>query len=149
MPVSNGSRTTGAGLWTDANQMLSAARLLATAKGFETSQPLFYLLGHSLELSFKSYVRAKGGTLECLKSMGHDLELCLAWALTTGLADIVKISEKERAIVSLMNIPYKAKEFEYRVTGHKRRPQVPDLIALTEKILKSTREICVRSARGC
>jgi hypothetical protein len=52
------SRTTGMGLWTDANEMLAAAKHLAYAKGFEVSQPLYYLLGHALELSLKCYVRA-------------------------------------------------------------------------------------------
>lgn len=136
------------GLWTDSNEMLSAAKHLAAAKGFETSQPLYYLLGHSLELSFKSYVRAKGGTLECLKSMGHDLDLCLAWASTTGIEGLVKITEKDRAIVALMNIPYKAKEFEYRVTGAKKYPHVPDLIALVEKVLKGIKAICAKNANG-
>ena len=144
--MSDASRTTGMGLWTDANEMLSAAKHLAAAKGFSTSQPLYYLLGHSLELSLKSYVRAKGGTLECLKSMGHDLDLCLDWATTAGLGDFVEITEKDRGVVSLMNIPYKAKEFEYRVTGSKKYPHTEDLFVLIEKVLSGVKSTCVKSA---
>ena len=38
------SRTTGMGLWTDANEMLMGAKHLATVRRFELSQPLYYLL---------------------------------------------------------------------------------------------------------
>jgi len=139
------SRTTGMGLWTDANQMLAAAKHLASVKGFEFSQPLYYLLGHALELSFKCYVRAKGATLSCLRSIGHDLDLALDWALTAGLADIVQITEKDRGVISLMNGYYKAKEFEYRVTGSKKYPLASDLIELVERILKATKSECRKS----
>jgi len=47
-----------------------------------------------------------------------------------------------------MNIPYKAKEFEYRVTGAKKYPHVMDLIALVEKVLKGIKAICAKSAKG-
>jgi hypothetical protein len=139
------SRTTGMGLWTDANEMLAAAKHLASIKKFELSQPLYYLLGHSLELSFKCYVRAKGATLGCLRSIGHDLELGLDWALTAGLGDIVQITAKDRGVIALMNRYYKAKEFEYRVTGSKRYPLVADLIELIERVLKATKPVCRKS----
>lgn len=134
------------GLWTDAHEMLSAAKHLCTVKDFEFSQPLYFLLGHALELSFKSYVRAKGATLGCLRSIGHDLELAQDWALTSGLADIVQITEKDKGVISLMNGYYKAKEFEYRVTGSKKYPLASDLIELIERILKATKSVCIKKS---
>lgn len=141
------TRTTGMGLWTDANEMLAAAKHLSAVKDFEFSQPLYYLLGHSLELSFKSYVRANGASLNCLKSIGHDLNLALDWALTGGLEKLVTITEADKQLVSLVNTYYKAKEFEYRKTGIKEYPHAKDLISLTERVLKATKSPCARSVR--
>ena len=138
-------RTTGMGLWTDANEMLLAAKHLATVKKLEFSQPLYYLLGHAIELSFKSYVRAKGATLDCLKSIGHDLILGLDWAQTAGLGDVIQLTDHDRAVVSMLNAYYKAKEFEYRVTGAKTYPNVAELVTLLDRVLTATKAICLKS----
>lgn len=138
-------QTTGMGLWTDANEMLIAARHLTSVRSLEFSKPLYFLLGHSLELSFKSFVRAKGASLSCLKSIGHDLCLALEWAKTAGIAELVEISENDAALIELMNRYYKAKEFEYRVTGPKKLPRTEDLIDLLDRILSATKAFCVKS----
>lgn len=146
--MASDERTTGMGLWTDANEMLIAARHLTSVKSLEFSQPLYFLLGHSLELSFKSYVRAKGASLSCLRSIGHDLCLGLEWAQTSGIDELVQISEKDTALIQLMNVYYKAKEFEYRVTGHKKLPRAEDLIDLLSRILSATKTLCAKSIRN-
>jgi len=135
-------RTTGMGLWTDANQMLAAAKHLASVESMSLVQPLYYLLGHAIELAFKSYVRARGASLGCLKSIGHDLDLARERAQTAGLGDLVKLSPNDQATISLLNVYYKAKEFEYRVTGSKKYPHVEDLVALLERILSATKHTC-------
>jgi len=140
------ARTTGMGLWTDANEMLSAAKHLATVRKFQLSQPLYYLLGHALELSFKSFLRAKGASLDCLKSIGHDLALGFDRAQTGGLAELVQLTERDRQMVALLNIYYKAKEFEYRVEGTKTYPEANDLIELLDRTLNATRAFCANSA---
>lgn len=140
-------QTTGMGLWTDANEMLVAARHLTSVKSLEFSQPLYFLLGHSLELSFKSYVRAKGASLSCLKNIGHDLSLGLEWAQTTGIGELVQISEKDTTLIQIMNSYYKVKEFEYRVTGVKKLPHAEDLLDLLSRILSATKTFCAKSVR--
>lgn len=138
------TRTTGMGLWTDANEMLLAAEHLATVNRLKLSQPLYYLLGHAIELSFKSYIRAKGATLDCLKSIGHDLVLAFDWANTAGLNDLVQLTEQDRAVLSMLNTYYKAKEFEYRVTGPKTYPNVADLVSLLQRVLEATEPVCLK-----
>ena len=103
-------------------------------------------IGHAIELSFKSYLRAKGATLDCLKGIGHDLILGLDWAHTAGLVDVIKLTEHDRALVLLLNGYYKAKEFEYRVTGTKKYPHASDLINFLERILVAIEPVCVKSA---
>ena len=90
------SRTTGMGLWTDASEMLQAAKHLSTVKKMELSQPLYYLLGHGLELGFKSFLRAKGAGLPALKKIGHDLVVGMDLAIAAGLTDLVAISELDK-----------------------------------------------------
>ena len=140
-------RTTGMGLWTDANEMLTAAQHIVSVKRLELSQPLYFLLGHSLELSFKSYIRAKGAPLSCLKSIGHDLLLGLEWAQVTGIGELVQVGEKDIALIQLMNSYYRAKEFEYRVTGYKNLPRAEDVLALLSKILSATKPFCAKNIR--
>jgi len=133
------------GLWTDANEMFLASKHLATDKRFEFSQPLYFLLGHAIELSFKSYLLARGESLERLKRIGHDLNVCLDEAEKAGIVDLVHLSPTDRALVTLMNRSYKSKEFEYRVTGAKSIPFSADLIGLLERILHATRALCSKS----
>ena len=143
--MNEGSRTSGMGLWTDARQMLAAAKHLSTVKGFELSQPLYYLLGHATELAFKSYVRANGATEGCLKNIGHDLTLGLNWAITIGLEKIVSITNEDKAAILQLNSYYKEKEFEYRKTGSKIYPQADYLILFIERVLDATKSICASS----
>ena len=101
-------------------------------------------LGYYRDSPTKSYVRARGATLSCLKSIGHDLNLAREWAQAAGLGDLVKLSAADVAAISLLNNYYKAKEFEYRVTGSKRYPRTEDLIALLERILSATKRTCAK-----
>lgn len=138
-------RTTGMGLWTDAREMLDAAKHLAASKKFELGQPLYYLLGHSLELAFKSFIRARGANLADLKNIGHDLDQGLIRAEQKGLGELVNLSEKEKAVITMINQYYKFKEFEYRVTGAKKYPLSSDLISLIERLLNATESTCIKS----
>lgn len=139
------SRTTAMGLWTDAKDMLAAAKLLQQNESQIILHPLYYLLGHGLEEVLKAFVRAKGATLPCLKSMGHDLELARDWANTSGLAEYYTLSKEDNQALQMLNPYYKSKEFEYRVTGHKSCPETEFLIGLLERILNAIRDVCVKS----
>ncbi len=125
--------------------MLDAAKYLAANKKFEFGQPLYYLLGHSLELAFKSFLRARGASLIDLKNIGHDLDRGLIRAEQMGLGELVNLSEKEKTFITMINQYYKSKEFEYRVTGAKRYPLSSDLISLIERLLNATELTCIRS----
>lgn len=133
------------GLWTDAKDMLDAAKLLQHKEEQRLRHPLYYLLGHGLEEAFKAFVRAKGGTLQCLKSIGHDLELARDWANTSGLSQVYSLNEMDDQALRMINPYYKSKEFEYRVTGYKSFPEVEVLIGLLERLLCAIKDVCVKS----
>lgn len=143
--MNDDARTTGMGLWTDANQMLRAAKHLMTAKEFELSSPLYFLLGHSLELSFKAYLRAQGVSLDALKDFGHNLESAKSSAAKSGIEAIVQLTGEEAAAIALLNEYYVRKQFEYRVTGSKVYPPAPLLVGIIERVLGATRNICAAS----
>ena len=136
------------GLWSDANDMLAAAKLLQEKEEQRLRHPRYYLLGHGLEEVFKAFIRAKGGTLQCLKSIGHDLELARDWANTTGLAQFYTLTDEDNQALAMLNPYYKSKEFEYRVTGYKSYPQPEVLIGLLERLLSAIRNVCVESIRA-
>jgi hypothetical protein len=49
--MSDDNRTSGMGFWTDANEMLQAAKHLMTVKQLALSQPLYFLLEPVYDLS--------------------------------------------------------------------------------------------------
>ena len=143
--MSDDNRTSGMGLWTDANEMLQAAKHLMTVKRFAFSQPLYFLLGHALELAFKSYIRAKGASLNSLRKIGHDLVVAKESAVTAGIEELAQLNEQEHSAISIINEYYRRKEFEYRVTGGKTYPEAKLLADIVEKLLNKTRDICLKS----
>jgi hypothetical protein len=143
--MSDDNRTSGMGLWTDANEMLRAAKHLMTVKQLALSQPLYFLLGHALELAFKSYIRAKGASLNSLRSVGHDLVVAKEWAITAGIEELARLDEQEHLAIKMLNEYYRRKEFEYRVTGGKSYPEAKLLAELIEKLLNGTHDVCLKS----
>ncbi|MEX0696919.1 MAG: hypothetical protein WD014_05820 [Dongiaceae bacterium] len=117
--VSRDDRTTALGLWTQAKSFASAADFLID-NGWEGpfDHPTYYLLGHAIELALKSFLRAKGKTPHDLWLLRHDLDAALELANSLGLP----ASPVQRAAIHGLNLYYKAKEFEYIVTGYKELP---------------------------
>ena len=71
-------RTTAFGLWRYAKEFFEAAKKIQEPSNSiqqKISIPAYYLLGHSIELSLKAFLKAQGFTIEKLKNKyGHDLE---------------------------------------------------------------------------
>ncbi|MBU6470562.1 MAG: hypothetical protein KGQ68_07750 [Gammaproteobacteria bacterium] len=120
MTNADDSRTTGMGLWTDANNILQAVKLLVGKNKLMNVR--YYLLGHGIEEALKAFIRANHGTLECLKSIGHDMEFAYDWANTCGLSNYCNMTTEDKRALSMLNRYYKSKELEYRTTGYKEYP---------------------------
>jgi hypothetical protein len=78
-------RTTGMGLWTDAKNMLAAAKLVSADEHLVT--PAYYLAGHGIEEVFKAYLRSHGHSIGKLKKIGHKLVCAQDEAIRCGFED--------------------------------------------------------------
>jgi hypothetical protein len=92
-----------------------------------------YLIGHAFELLFKSILLQCGVALAVLRSkkFGHDII-----ALENKIEEfaLFPLSETEKALLSLLNEYYKAKDFEYHVRGAKQYPYLSELIHLGDRL---------------
>jgi hypothetical protein len=63
--------------------------------------PAYYLVGHSIELLLKSYLRSKGKSLKELRKIGHCLETALLETESLGINSHVKFCTEQKAEVAL------------------------------------------------
>lgn len=139
--MSQSDRQTGMGLWTDSNGMLEAANILMP-KGMSVSGPMYYLLGHSFELGIKSFLLSKGANQKYLRDIGHDLIKAIEWAKPCNIEAYFTFSDNQVEMITLLNKYYKAKEFEYRITGSKQYPDASEFAKMIRDLLEAIKPIC-------
>ena len=103
-----------------ASEYLEAAVTLSNTPPARTnySGVIYYLLGHSAELTLKSYLFDRGETPASLKNLGHNLDRLVERAMNHGLSNKISVC----AIKALAPI-YRKKELEYRYDLRKRNFQ--------------------------
>ena len=99
----------------------------------------YYLLGHALELIFKSFLLTHGIKLEYLKGkkVGHDIIKCLNLANEKGFN---VINKRERKTIEQLNFYYKDKQFEYSKNGIINLPSLRTIENLVSKLLNKVIE---------
>jgi hypothetical protein len=123
-PHEDPTRTTPIGLARYAAEFLEAA-LAADDKmgrkpGFEVVAPVpvMFLVGHSIELSLKSFLLFKGESLRRLRThYGHDLHSALRKAKEYGLLQEVPLSDDDMNIIEVLDNLYSTKQLQYIVSG--------------------------------
>jgi hypothetical protein len=136
-------RTTPAGLWTIGNEFFQAAEYIPEEKR-RLFSPCYYLLSHSIELTLKAFLRAKGYTVPELIEIGHDLGELLRHAELRGICGIVALEERHLDAIEIANAIYKEKEWEYRKRGFKEYPIVDDLYSFARVLLDVTCGECTK-----
>ena len=110
----------------------------------------YYLYCHSIELSLKAFLLARGITKKKLKDRryGHDLIALLNKAKQLGLEDIVPIRPEWESELSKANDYYFHKEFEYFNVGFFANglPLLVDLRELSQVLIKSLKRVCLDAA---
>lgn len=95
-----------------------------------------YLIGHAFELLFKSVLLQSGIAISDLRSrkFGHDII-----ALTDKIEQfaLFPLSDTDKALLSLLNVYYKEKDFEYHFRGAKQYPNVRDLLDLGDRLFEA------------
>lgn len=97
------SRTTPLGMIRYSHEFLEAAKIvdenIGNQPGFEIVAPIpaQYLVGHSIELSLKSFLLHRGISLRELRSghYGHNLHACLRKGKELGLQRHVQFTDQE------------------------------------------------------
>jgi hypothetical protein len=129
-------RTTAMGLLTDAKEMLTAAGILHDSGVWKVNGPTYYLLGHATEVALKSFLLACGCDLKRLKDRyGHDIAKAARRVIAARHDLVSPLVEKHLPQIELLNVYYKDKELEYRVTGFKRYPPKEELIAFLRMLI--------------
>jgi hypothetical protein len=122
-------RTNATGLTRFAYEYLNAAFAVVAAHSRQkvidrpAPVPVLYLLGHSIELTFKAYLRQHGVTLRQLRKIGHDLCRGLEDCNALGLGGAYLPTNEQLAALQVLNDVYEAKELEYIRTGFTQWPR--------------------------
>jgi hypothetical protein len=108
------------------------------------SFPGYFLVGHSIELSLKAFLLARGISVSVLrlKPYGHNLESLLKEARRRRLGTMVKLSTQEVTAVNVLNDCYSVKEFEYAVTGVRHLPPYALVHAVAAKLNEGLHAYC-------
>jgi hypothetical protein len=138
------SRVTGLGMFNYAADFLRAAQQAQSFSGDDPRSPIYFLVGHSMELGFKAYLRVRKTPLSALqRKFGHNLEKLQKKAVAEGLNLDGGFSAKDLAVLHLLNAHYADKRFEYFRRGYRQLPRLPDVGSLAVRVLNAVYPHCV------
>lgn len=121
-----------------ASEFLAAARLQDLDRT-PPSMVTYFLLGHALELAFKSVLIAHGTSEGDLRKIGHDLAAAIDAAITAAPAGIIELDVSDSARLRSLGPFYQAKAFEYLEPGFMSLPIARELCQLTERLVASNK----------
>lgn len=119
-----------------ASEFLSAARL----QDLDATPPTLvahFLLGHALELAFKSVLIAHGTSDRILRTLGHDLAKTRDAAMEVASTGVIELDPADMARLNLLSPYYEAKALEYLEPGFMRLPVARELMPLAERLIES------------
>ena len=127
-------RTTPLGIWRYGYDYLRAAVTLddADPNPWVASNVTHQCVCQGIELAFKSYLLARGGTLNDLKTVGHSLMRSMVAAEDLRLTPL---SPEHRDAMEMMDRYYREHEFRHIVTGLKEYPNLSRLLSAGATIL--------------
>ena len=144
-------RTTSRSMIIGASEFFDAAETLwpsNTDLVHQSSKPtpfvVHYLIGHSIELSLKSFLLSRGLKIDELRSRkyGHDLSALLIESRRRKLGNIVKLTQREIKAINLLSFFYKDKLLEYTEIGFYRFPPYKLIHGLANKLHSKIRLFC-------
>lgn len=135
--------TTPIGFARYANEFLDAALITDVGMGggdeydFFAPVPVMYLIGHSIELSLKSFLLHSGKTLDDVRyDFGHNLIQAMDAAINEGLDEHVDIDAHEIGTLKVLDELYASKQLNY-IHGLKEVPSFAPLESLAKKLLET------------
>jgi len=143
-------RISAFGTWRYAREFLDGATLVREPPvgpleemKFQHSVVAYYLVGHSIELSLKSFLLCRGVSPKKLSSreFGHKLNALRAEASRRKLGIEVALTKQEKATIDYFSGTYASKSHEYFATGSMRLPRYSDLHAVATKLVEALHDI--------
>ena len=131
------------GLSNQAARFLEAANALRKMKS-ESFTPLYFLACQSIELSMKAYLRAKGYSDKKLRTIGHNLNECVAASQENEIRTLIRFTVQEKAIIRAINPYYQGKDLQYSKSGYKSFPHIDLLLDFATRLQNSTRDFCIK-----
>lgn len=143
------SRTQPFGLLRYAQEYFEAGVAAYPLTRHKPSSPALYLMGHSIELSLKAFLLAKGLPLSALRSWdyGHNLHALLDEAMRHNLNEYVELSQVDAGVIHLLNVEYASKRFEYIRTGMMTVPEWHLLESVAGKLSRRLQPFCVEHTK--
>ena len=101
----------------------------------------YFLLGRSIELFLKSFLRGNGRTLDQLRrKISHNLDKALRKSLDLEIQRLVVLTEEEITSLALLNRYYSKKRLEYPLVGMYKLPSFHLIFGIAEKLMNSLNE---------
>lgn len=131
-------------LWRRASQYFEAAQILHKEKP-DIFILTYFLLGQSIELSLKGFLRGAEASEKNLKNLCHDLNKALQEAEKKGLQNLVSLSDDDRGNIALLNVSYQSKDLQYTISGYKRYPNLDKIFDIAKRSLDGTKNHCMQN----
>lgn len=140
-------------LLTGAEKYLDAAKAVCTPPITEkekltcrASFPAYFLIGHSIELSLKAFLNARGVKPNRLRhNFGHDLSKLISECRRRKLGREVKLCPNHVKTITLLNRYYVQKVFEYAEVGTYTLPRYSDVYEIALRLVNELRSYCYKA----
>jgi hypothetical protein len=126
-----------------ASAYLDAAAKLLENDPLTGSHPYWFTVFQSIELSLKSFLRAKGLSQKEIKVLNHSIAMILDKANGNGFANLIELTPDEDLVLRETGELYYAKVFQYSEYGMKSVPYAEFGILLAKKIFEAIRPIAI------
>ncbi|MGH8159408.1 MAG: hypothetical protein ACREPQ_14905 [Rhodanobacter sp.] len=140
------------GLLRYAEDYRRAAEALHASEPSSFAPPKYSLIGQSIELSLKAFIRSRGVPIEHFgkkkMKLGHDLAELLENAKHRRLDRIVELWSDEESTILAINEPYRDHLFRYIKNGAMSLPNWNDLMMVASHLTKGLHNHCLRSTLG-
>ncbi len=141
-------RTSATGLLRYAEEYREAAEIVKASKSQEVSVVSLMLIHHSIELSFKAYLRSRGATLGQLMDLGHDLGGLYDEAMRQRIDRLWPYATSSEPSIRLLADANKYEALRYIINGTTTIPAWMELKVTAEALVKVLYKHCLRRTFG-
>jgi hypothetical protein len=126
---------------------------LARARAERFSPVAAFLYARSIELALKSYLLARGDSVDRVAAFGHDLALLLTESFARGLDAVVPLTSEDKRTLLATNNHYLTNQLAYfdlfaTVSGYPGQPDLASIARVARALLDGVERGCYEAADG-